>query len=100
MVDLGYSIHFGNLAQNLSGFLKLNSFSKIAVLVDENTKQDCYAILENELSEFYLIEIKSGETNKNLSTCEFVLSQLSDKGFDRKSLALCIPIIFKVPLPN
>jgi len=65
-----------------------NNYSKIFVLVDENTKKNCLSFLlksfEN-LSKINVLEIRSGEINKNLDTCEYLWNQLSKSGADRKS---------------
>ena len=65
-----------------------NNYSKLFVLVDENTKRSCLSFFLNhfeELSDFNILEIKSGEINKNISTCENLWNQLSKLGADRNS---------------
>ena len=57
---------------------------KVALLVDENTAQHCLPYFESE--QFLIIEIKSGEINKNLRTCEQIWEALTKAGFSRKSL--------------
>ena len=78
-------------------YTKLNSFiasakpSKIFVLVDENTHENCAPILLQSLettSEIEIIEIESGEENKNLDTCVGVWNALTELGADRKSLLI------------
>ena len=57
-----------------------NNYSKLFVLVDENTKRYCLSFFLNhfeKLSDFNILEIKSGEINKNISTCENLWNQLS-----------------------
>ncbi len=56
----------------------------VAILVDENTRDSCLPKLtiENAL----IVEIKSGEENKNLGTCEKIWSFLTENQFTRKSL--------------
>lgn len=56
----------------------------IAILVDENTKASCLSSSSNE--KYKIVEISSGEENKNLATCEQVWSFLTDNQFTRKSL--------------
>ena len=79
-----YSIWMGN---NSLSKLEVSSYSKIAILIDENTKRDClYKLpkIENSL----IIEIPSGEENKNISTCNFIWEKLTEHQFDRNSLLI------------
>lgn len=86
MVDSNVIIH-NDVEEVLSDFFKENDFSKVAVLVDENTKKHCLPVIENALPEgFYLIEIKSGEEEKHLETCKSIWGAVTDQAFDRKSL--------------
>ena len=65
-----------------------NNYSKLFVLVDENTKNNCLSFFLNKLEnsiKINVLEIKSGEINKNISTCEYLWDQLSEQGADRKS---------------
>ena len=64
--------------------------SKIFVLVDENTKHFCLPIFlkENESLTFEILEVPSGEINKNISTCLSLWNALSEKGADRNSLLI------------
>lgn len=78
-------------------YVKLNQFiasynpSKIFVLVDENTHENCAQKLLQTIEttkEIELIEIESGEENKNLETCSGVWHALTELGADRKSLLI------------
>jgi 3-dehydroquinate synthase len=64
------------------------NYSNIAVLVDENTKNHCYPILQTLLPPHRLIEIQSGEEQKHLQTCTKIWQLLTDAEFDRKSLLI------------
>jgi len=77
-----------DIAQSLPAFLKEQSFSKLAVLVDENTLAHCYPKVKGLLPDHLLIEIQSGEVNKNLRTCEHIWSELTREAFDRKGLMI------------
>ncbi|WP_462251920.1 3-dehydroquinate synthase [Ekhidna sp.] len=59
---------------------------KIAILVDENTRTHCLSKI-NYIPDI-LIEIKSGESEKNLSTCQHLWNELTESGFTRKSLLI------------
>ena len=84
IISDNYSILIG---ENSLSRLAISSYSKVAILVDENTKKDCL----NKLSKFdnsIIIEIKSGEENKNINTCNFIWEQLTKNNFDRNSLLI------------
>ncbi|XOV93394.1 MAG: 3-dehydroquinate synthase [Bacteroidota bacterium] len=57
---------------------------KVAFLVDENTSKDCLQYFDAK--DHFLIEINSGEINKNIRTCEEIWKGLTEAGFSRKSL--------------
>ncbi len=61
---------------------------QIAVLVDENTYLHGYPKLKDLLPPHKLIKISAGEHHKNLTTCEYIWSQLTDFQFDRKSVLI------------
>ena len=66
--------------------LKAHRYSQVAVLVDENTLQHCFPKVKSSLSEAGIVEISSGEENKNLETCTHIWQELTDAAFDRKAL--------------
>ena len=77
------------LSDALDEALKDVSFSKIFVLVDENTKIHCLPLLERSLPEtFQLIQVKAGEKNKTLTTCQLIWQNLTDANADRHSLLI------------
>lgn len=77
-----------NISSLLTAFLSENKYTKLAVLVDENTRQFCYPLIQQLLPVHQLIEIKSGEEEKHLGTCQQVWQHLTDFTFDRKALVL------------
>lgn len=79
-------ITFGPITATLKSFLKQGAYTSIFILVDENTKQHCIPLLPN--FQYQLIEISSGETHKNLSTCKFIWATLLQKHADRKALII------------
>lgn len=87
-------IHFNNKCyRSLNEHLKENNFSKIFILVDENTHKYClpYFLAKLETnSEIEIIEIESGEINKTIDTCVGVWNTLSELNADRKSLMINI----------
>jgi len=68
---------------------KKSSFSKLFILVDENSLSYCYPLLAQEveiLQSAEILEIESGEESKNIEVCSQLWSALSELGADRKSL--------------
>lgn len=77
-----------DLSKGLSSFLEDRKYSKIAVLVDENTLSSCWPLLKDHLPSSHLIEIKSGESNKTIETCGMVWASMTKAGLDRKALLI------------
>ncbi|NLR90597.1 3-dehydroquinate synthase [Flammeovirga agarivorans] len=71
-----------------STFEGLVSYTNLAVIVDENTKRDCYPLVQDFLPSHILIEVVSGEENKTLDTCQHIWQELTNAGFDRKAAVL------------
>ncbi len=87
----GYTIYFENSLKELGEFLQKNSYSKIFFLVDRNTATHCLPLVQQELPEltaFDIIEIESGEENKNIDFCIGIWNMLLDFGADRSSLLI------------
>ena len=91
VVDTTHEIHFEEVAQAvLSQRLVQGNFSKVFVLVDNNTKAHCLPVFK-EICPFPLdgvISIKAGEPYKTIETCLQVWRELSQLGADRKSLLI------------
>ena len=81
---INYSIWIG---KNSFSKLDISIYSQVAILVDENTKRDCLSKLP-QIENALIIEIKSGEEYKNISTCSFIWEQLTINNFDRNSLLI------------
>lgn len=75
---------------SIANFLNVKRYSNIVVIVDENTKKHCYTKFgfSNFLPPHLVIEIKSGEEEKNLGTCEHIWQKMTDCELDRKSLVI------------
>jgi len=91
VVDTTHEIHFEEVAKAvLSQRLAQGNFSKVFVLVDDNTKVHCLPAFK-EICPFPLdgiISIKPGEHYKTIETCSKVWTELSQLGGDRKSLLI------------
>ncbi len=87
-----YSVFITNdISKEINRFLKLNKtkYSKLFILVDENSLKFCYPQLVEKIEAFEdgeIIEIDSGEQSKTLEVCIQIWSALSEYGADRKSL--------------
>jgi len=85
-------IHFNEASYlALNKHLKTNNYSKIFLLVDENTHEHCLPLFLGQLEfllDIEIIEIESGEINKTIDTCVGVWNTLSDFDADRKSLLI------------
>ena len=86
-----HEVHLEELAEAaLRQHIAKSQYSKVFLLVDENTKKYCLPIflgkLENEVD--HILEIPSGEENKNIATCLAVWRGLSNNDGDRKSLLI------------
>lgn len=75
----------------LNQFLTEKSFSKIFILVDENTHEYCLPVLlgnlETDIS-FEILEIEAGEEMKNIQTANQLWEILTEMQADRKALII------------
>ncbi|MEZ4853303.1 3-dehydroquinate synthase [Flavobacterium sp.] len=87
-----HSILFNeNCYTYLNDILLVTTFSKVFILVDENTASFCLPhFLSNITTEINLeiIELDAGEQFKNIDTCTQLWQTLLDLGGDRKSLII------------
>lgn len=87
-----YSVYFEETGyEKLASYLISTNYSKIFILVDENTSQYCLPHLLNNLAteiEIEIIELEVGEIHKNIATCTEVWGALSELGGDRKSILI------------
>ncbi|WP_345167709.1 3-dehydroquinate synthase [Algibacter aquimarinus] len=97
MDSINYSnctIHFNNACYDaINKYIEVMNFSKIFILVDENTHAHCLPYFLEKLNTsivIEIIEIESGEINKTIDTCVGVWNTLSDLDADRKSLLINI----------
>ncbi|MDO4229322.1 MAG: 3-dehydroquinate synthase [Capnocytophaga sp.] len=87
-----YQVHFNDLGfRFLNDLLQFKKYSKLFILVDENTNECCLPLFLSEVVTdipFEIIEIESGEEFKNIETCTQVWLALSELEADRKSLLI------------
>lgn len=83
------TVHFSeNAYQTLNNHLAISGYSKVFILVDENTYTHCLAAFMGAVAgdyNFEIIEVESGEINKTIETCSQIWGVLSELGADRKS---------------
>lgn len=87
MLHVTESIYIGRDAlPNLKGVLQNLAFSKVAVLLDENTLLHCYPLVKPYLPEHGIIRIQSGEAHKTLQTCAYIWQRMTELNLDRWSV--------------
>ncbi len=88
--SISYPIVFNDDFAALNQFLQEKKYSKVFFLVDEQTEKHCLPLLISQLqiAEYDLIEITSGEENKNIDFCIGIWRMLIDFGADRNSLLI------------
>jgi len=84
-----YDISIGEMGPPLRALVAGGNYSKIAVLVDANTRRHCLPhFLQNIDFEVVPIEILAGELYKGLDTCRHIWSEMMRHGLDRRSLLI------------
>ena len=87
-----YNIYFGNNSYKvLNSFIRSNNFSKVVIIVDNNTNEFCLPKLIHEFdfnTPYDVIQFTSGEINKNLKTCYEIWKALTKLEVDRNSLII------------
>jgi len=82
-----YNIYIGDDClselQNFNG-----KYSRIFILLDENTRKHCLKKLSIHHTPYTILNIKSGEKNKTIRTCEKIWKELAKQNADRKSLLI------------
>ena len=82
------SVVIDSISSSLTQFLSQNSYSKVMVLVDQNTKKFCYPLVKEFLPAHKVITIKSGEEHKNLDTCQQIWEEMTQNALDRHALLI------------
>ena len=88
--SLSYPVIFNDDFAGLNEFLQQGKYSKVFFLIDEHTEKHClpYLIQNLEITDYDLIEVSSGEENKNIDFCIGIWKMLIDFGADRNSLLI------------
>lgn len=77
-----------NSKQYIADFLAENIYSKLFVLVDENTKEYCFPLVIDSVKNATIIEISSGEQNKTLTTCSYIWDAFTNANTDKNALLI------------
>ncbi len=87
-----YKVHFNEKAfAALNRHVSSCNYSKVFVLVDENTEEFCLPALTQKIEgkfDFELLRIKSGEDQKTIETCVLTWNELTHLEADRKSIMI------------
>jgi 3-dehydroquinate synthase len=87
-----YQIVIGDFWPAFTDFLEKKKYSKIIVLVDENTEGACFDRFRAQFPEDIaaVIRIPSGEINKTIDTCQQIWRDLFVAQADRNSALVCV----------
>lgn len=90
----GYPVLFGEKEyETLNAFIETNNYSSLFILADSHTNELCLpkflSLLATEKT-IEIIEIESGEAEKNINTCVEIWNILTELGADRKTLLINI----------
>ena len=85
-----YKIAFGQSGYSiLNSLIENNNYSKVSVLVDDNTEKFCLDVFKQIINkEISIIKISSGEEFKNLGTVTKIWNGMTTQNLDRKSLLI------------
>jgi 3-dehydroquinate synthase len=79
-----------NPAKELQTFLGRKGYPSVGVLTDENTSKHCYPLLKDSIPAHTRIEIKSGEENKIIESCNQIWEAMTQANLDRHSVLIII----------
>ena len=79
-----------NPADALRDFLERHDYSKIVVIVDENTRQHCYNLIAPALSDPLIINVPSGEEHKTIATSVQIWEKLTSYRVDRHGCVIVL----------
>jgi 3-dehydroquinate synthase len=77
-------------AKDLQLFLQEKKYSSLAVLVDENTRRHCLPLIAPVLPNTFVIEVKSGEDEKNINTAVIIWQAMTEQALDRHACLIVL----------
>lgn len=91
ITSIGYNVILGNTVDALNEYFASHKHNKVVIIADENTSQHCWSKIAGKveaLNNAEIIELESGEINKNLEICGHVWSTLMEIKFSRNDLVI------------
>ncbi|MBX2845671.1 MAG: 3-dehydroquinate synthase [Saprospiraceae bacterium] len=82
------NVHFSGISTLLPIALEKRSFSKVVVLVDENTEKHCLPLIESLLPAHQVLTMPAGESHKTIETVAQLWEQLIALQADRHTLLI------------
>src|SRR5688500_18422584 len=79
-----------DVATDLQNFLFKRTYSSLAVLVDENTWAHCFPLISPALGNVRVIQVKSGEDEKNVDTAVHIWQAMTDQALDRHACLIVL----------
>jgi len=87
----GDNIQFSQDPVNDVGrFLSSAGYSKIALLLDENTHRSCYPVIAAGLPPHHLIIVAAGEERKVIDTCIIIWDSMTSHNLDRHAALIVL----------
>ncbi|WP_291783027.1 3-dehydroquinate synthase [Cecembia sp.] len=79
----------GQIAKDLLLYLGNIKFSRVGIIMDDNTQKHCFPVIQTSLPEnSSSFVFEAGENQKNLDTCKEIWKWMTEQGFDRKALII------------
>jgi 3-dehydroquinate synthase len=83
------SVQIGPISASLTRYLAENTYSHVAVIVDEQTNKYCLPKIKSLLPpKFSKVIIKSGEEHKTIETCARIWDAMTKSNMDRHALVI------------
>lgn len=77
-----------SIQDKIQELIQETSPTRLGLLIDENTAENCLPLIKILEYDYSSMQIKSGERNKTLATCEKIWHWMTENDFDRKSLLI------------
>jgi 3-dehydroquinate synthase len=82
------SVQIGSIEVLLPAYLSAYDYSRVAVIVDKNTRKFAYPRIKDLVPKHLLIQVNEGEEHKNIDTCIHLWSKFTEAEFDRHALVI------------
>lgn len=89
IINEHYNIYINESYDVLDKYIGMGNYSKVFVVVDQNTEQYCLPFILEYLPEHsVIIQIEDGEKNKTILSSQFIWNTLLENNCDRHSLLI------------